>query len=95
MLKIDEANRTVTLVTTLGHGSGKRMETWFEVDMNEPFEFTTNIHVVPDSDEDEFDDFWNAIYNVQLQKVSIVCDIDEHGSLTSSPSKITILETKD
>lgn len=71
-----------------GSKCGRRYAT---IEAHQPFSFTSHVTITADH-EDADDDMLNeALARFWGRNVTIICDVDEHGDLTATPMRVTVL----
>ena len=83
-----------TITGWLRHTGAKCGIRYAEIHATRPFAYTAQL-IITGENEDDSDDVINEALDKAWNhegKVTIVCDVDEDGELTATPSRITILQ---
>ena len=83
-----------TITGRLRHTGAKSGIRYAEIHASRPFAYTAQL-IITGENEDDSDDVINEALDRAWNhkgKVTIVCDVDEDGELTATPSRITILQ---
>ena len=86
-----------TITGWLRHTGAKCGIRYAEINADKPFAYTAQL-IITGENEDDSDDVINEALDRAWNhegKVTIVCDVDEDGDLTATPSRITILQDDD